>query len=73
MFGLPTLATHFTALARGQAAERSAAELRRVSGLIVGRGACHHPDGTVRLIRSALDVFARDVRAHTSGRCTRRP
>jgi len=73
MFGLPTLATRFAALARGEAAEESARELARVSDLIVGRGACHHPDGSVRLIRSALRVFQSDVRAHARGRCTRRP
>lgn len=73
MFGLPTMAARFTALARGRAAEESAAELQRLSALIVGRGACHHPDGTVRLIRSALNVFAKDVRAHARGACTRRP
>ncbi|WP_431247885.1 hypothetical protein [Leifsonia xyli] len=45
----------------------------RLSDLVVGRGACHHPDGTVRLIRSALQTFGRDVHAHADGRCTRRP
>ena len=71
MFGLPTMAARFAALAEGTAAHANAADLVRLSDLIVGRGACHHPDGTVRLIRSALHVFARDVRAHADGRCTR--
>jgi hypothetical protein len=31
---------------------------------IEGRGACRHPDGTVRLIRSALDVFSEHVGWH---------
>lgn len=73
MFGLPTMAARFNALATGSAARESAAELVRLSDLIVGRGACHHPDGTIRLIRSALHVFARDVHAHAEGRCIRRP
>ncbi|MGO4535888.1 NADH-ubiquinone oxidoreductase-F iron-sulfur binding region domain-containing protein [Leifsonia sp. 2MCAF36] len=73
MFGLPTMAARFAALAAGSDAKANAADLVRVSNLVVGRGACHHPDGTVRLIRSALHVFARDVRAHADGRCTRRP
>lgn len=73
MFGLPTMAARFDALAGGSAARASAAELVRLSDLIVGRGACHHPDGTIRLIRSALHVFASDVHAHAEGRCTRRP
>ena len=32
-----------------------------------GRGACRHPDGAVQLVRSALSVFAADVRAHADG------
>lgn len=73
MFGLPTMAARFDALARGEAAKETAADLVRLSDLIVGRGACHHPDGTIGLIRSALHVFAHDVHAHASGRCTRGP
>ena len=34
---------------------------------IEGRGACRHPDGAVRLLKSALDVFADDVARHLSG------
>jgi len=48
------------------------AELRRIAGLIEGRGACHHPDGTIRMLRSALVVFADDVAAHAHGHCLAR-
>lgn len=71
MFGLPTMASRLSELASGVSTATNAAELIRLSDLIVGRGACHHPDGTVRLVRSALAVFAADVRAHGHGRCTR--
>jgi hypothetical protein len=46
------------------------ADLSRWAGLVEGRGACHHPDGTVRFIRSALRVFAAEVRQHEQGRCS---
>jgi len=35
--------------------------------VIEGRGACRHPDGVVRLVRSALEVFAADVVRHANG------
>ena len=50
------------------------AELARLTRMVEGRGACRHPDGVVRLVRSALDVFADDYRLHSRGRgCGRRP
>jgi NADH:ubiquinone oxidoreductase subunit F (NADH-binding) len=72
MFGLPTMAERFDAIASGEAVTENAADLLRVAGLLVGRGSCHHPDGTARLVRSALTVFERDVRSHAQRRCVRR-
>ena len=37
-------------------------------GVIEGRGACRHPDGVVRLVRSALEVFADGHREPRAGR-----
>jgi hypothetical protein len=38
--------------------------LRLRLGEVDGRGACRHPDGVVRLVRSALACFAADVDRH---------
>jgi hypothetical protein len=46
------------------------AEVARLAALVEGRGACQHPDGTVRFIRSSLTVFADEVRMHLAGACT---
>jgi NADH:ubiquinone oxidoreductase subunit F (NADH-binding) len=67
--GLPTLARHLDALAFGTATPREVHELCRVAGIVDGRGACQHPAGTVRLVRSALQAFSADVDLHLSGRC----
>lgn len=73
--GLPTLAEHLAALAGGgsggggRGLAGRVAELHRVAGLVDGRGACHHPSGSVRLVRSTLVAFADDVQAHLRGRC----
>jgi NADH:ubiquinone oxidoreductase subunit F (NADH-binding) len=44
-------------------------ELRRLVGLVDGRGACRHPDGTARMIRSALQTFAADIEHHQHRSC----
>jgi hypothetical protein len=35
--------------------------------VIQGRGACHHPEGVVRLVDSALRVFAGHIEEHVNG------
>jgi NADH:ubiquinone oxidoreductase subunit F (NADH-binding) len=68
--GLPRIAAGLGHLARPRPGRRARADLDRWAGLIDGRGACHHPDGSVRFIRSALRVFAGEAELHERGRCT---
>jgi len=70
--GLPSIAAAMAELAglTGRPpGPRVLADLNRWTGLADGRGACHHPDGTVRFLRSALRVFAAEARQHQQGRC----
>ena len=68
--GLPTLATHLHTLAYGRPDPSLPGEIRRICGLVDGRGACAHPNGTVRLVASSLQAFDSEIRHHLSGRCT---
>jgi NADH:ubiquinone oxidoreductase subunit F (NADH-binding) len=70
-FGLPRLAETFRQLATvpRAATPRLIEEVQRLAALVDGRGACRHPDGTVRLLRSALSTFRHDVAGHLSGVC----
>ncbi|GAA5175838.1 hypothetical protein GCM10023321_82690 [Pseudonocardia eucalypti] len=72
MFGLPAVAEDMRALADGEVDEALAQRLHRRLAVIPRRGACAHPDGSVRLVNSALRVFADDVAEHLSGRPCRR-
>ncbi|MEI7913748.1 MAG: NADH-ubiquinone oxidoreductase-F iron-sulfur binding region domain-containing protein [Mycobacteriaceae bacterium] len=68
--GLPRLAELCAELAFGRASDHLVREIRRVAGLVEGRGSCRHPDGTTRMLRSALRVFADDVELHLRRRCS---
>ncbi len=68
--GLPRLSTQVQALARGE--RSAAARIAHQANLVAGRGACHHPDGTARLARSAAHLFAAEAAAHAAGACTLR-
>jgi hypothetical protein len=41
--------------------------VHRWSGLLPGRGACSHPDASVRLVASALRIFAPELALHRAG------
>jgi NADH:ubiquinone oxidoreductase subunit F (NADH-binding) len=69
LFGLPALSATVSRLAAGGGGPELVAEVNRLSNLVAGRGACHHPDGTVQLIHSALDTFTDDVQHHLRGQC----
>jgi len=66
LFGLPAMDELVTAVATGSAKRSDVRQLERFSGQIERRGACHHPDGAIRLVRSAFSVFADDLKRHLS-------
>ncbi|WP_371662902.1 NADH-ubiquinone oxidoreductase-F iron-sulfur binding region domain-containing protein [Streptomyces sp. NBC_00280] len=68
--GLPRIAAAFRTLAAPGPQGTVREDVARWAGLVEGRGACHHPDGTVRLVRSALTTFATELDAHAAGHCT---
>ena len=67
--GLPRIAAALEHLAGPRPDHRARADLERWAGLVAGRGACHHPDGSVRFVRSALRVFAAEAGLHEQGGC----
>jgi NADH:ubiquinone oxidoreductase subunit F (NADH-binding) len=69
--GLPRIAAQARSLAFDGTDRGAVAELQRLSALVVGRGACHHPDGSMRFLGSGLRVFAGEVELHLEGRCSR--
>lgn len=67
-FGLPAIADDLFQICFNSRDPRAALQrLYERSGMIEGRGACKHPDGVIRLVRSALQVFANDLDRHVQG------
>ncbi len=68
--GLPRIAAALVELAGARPRRQARADVERWAGLVTGRGACHHPDGTARFVRSALITFAAELDRHERGRCS---
>lgn len=67
-FGLPAMADDLQQLVSGgQGRKQSLDRLIRRAAEIDGRGACKHPDGVVRMVRTALQVFEKDLHNHING------
>jgi len=68
--GLPRIAAAMAVLAGSGHHRQVRNDLERWAGLVTGRGACSHPDGTVRFVRSTLTVFAPEIARHARGHCS---
>jgi NADH:ubiquinone oxidoreductase subunit F (NADH-binding) len=71
VFGLRAIGDATRKVANGFAGAAELADIERWTSQIAGRGACHHPDGAVGLMASALDVFGDEFTTHArTGRCS---
>ena len=69
VFGLPALARDVRTIWSGD--RNGVARGLRHADLVDGRGACRHPDGAARFVRSGLDALSDDIAAHLRGGCGR--
>jgi NADH:ubiquinone oxidoreductase subunit F (NADH-binding) len=72
-YGLRAIADAVAALADGIAHQREQDRVLRWTSEVRGRGACHHPDGAVRFVESALNVFGSEIEWHRQSRCSAPP
>lgn len=70
LHGLHDVAERWQGLARSACSAEEFHVLLSRMDLIPGRGGCAHPDGTIRLARSALTLFAEEVDRHIDGGCS---
>jgi NADH:ubiquinone oxidoreductase subunit F (NADH-binding) len=71
VFGLRAIAEAVRRLATLSASDVELQRIGRWSRQLVGRGACHHPDGAVGLLQSGLAVFADEFALHAHRCCSR--
>ena len=69
IFGLGAMAAALERLGGCRPLPDDLENLARWSAQIVGRGACHHPDGAAALLTSGLRVFADEFNRHQRGHC----
>jgi NADH:ubiquinone oxidoreductase subunit F (NADH-binding) len=71
VFGLRAIGESTRKVAQGEADTDEVRDLERWASQLPGRGACHHPDGAIQLLVSALDVFGDEFTVHArTGRCS---
>jgi NADH:ubiquinone oxidoreductase subunit F (NADH-binding) len=66
--GLKAVSETMESVARSRADAEDLERIQRWIGMIRGRGACHHPDGAVSQLSSALSVFNEHLADHLTGR-----
>jgi NADH:ubiquinone oxidoreductase subunit F (NADH-binding) len=62
--GLNAIASAVEELQGGTAATGTEQRIARWASMVQRRGACAHPDGAVRFVSSALNVFAEEFAEH---------
>ncbi len=71
LYGLGAIAETMRRVGHATAGERDLANLERWVGEVPGRGACHHPDGAIQLMASAMHTFGDEIAYHVrTGRCS---
>lgn len=71
LYGLDALAGATTRIAAGHARDDDLERIDRLAAITATRGACHHPDGAVQLVTSAVRVFDDEFRHHArTGTCS---
>jgi len=69
--GLRAIGDTTARIVAGEAGPEDLRHLERWTAQIGGRGACHHPDGAIQLMASAMNVFGDEFMHHArTGRCS---
>ena len=71
LYGLRAISDATSRVANGAAHGGDLERIELLTAQTGGRGACHHPDGAVQLMASAMDVFGDEFHYHArTGRCS---
>ncbi len=71
VYGLGAIAEAMRRIAHGAGTGADVEGLHRWGAQVPGRGACHHPDGAVQLMASAVLTFGDEIDYHVrTGRCS---
>jgi NADH:ubiquinone oxidoreductase subunit F (NADH-binding) len=71
VYGLGGIAEAVRRIAHGAGTDQDQDNLARWVAIVPGRGACHHPDGAIQLMASAMHAFGPEFDYHVrTGRCS---